>query len=150
MHRETGQGLFKHRIQQEPTDAIVERYTARIHELIMCIEEFSNESEEYFSTSNIDHLMQEIKERKPEIQYWLLVYSNRMKESAVYINHMLRVFYKTDPSLLYRVIQAIEQRVKPPFFLEFSIVSRLLSMLLGKKYILNTIPSTLSTKYTSW
>jgi hypothetical protein len=158
INEELGHGLFNRiteRIAPDtpyvlPIEYLVQTEHILIDAVLQDIEYFAVQAELFFETRNTTKLMQEIKEQSPRIQQWTLIFATQYKEFALDLNRRLKYLYNMDPRLLYYIINQIEERFQRLYYYDFSVISRLLSMILGKKYVLNTIPSTLSTIYTKW
>jgi len=153
---ETGNGLLKTFTERVmpvspdilPIETIVEYERISIDRLLDDMELFAEHTEDFFETKNTAKLMQDIKQDSPHMQHLLLQYANRYRNYAHSLNNELKRLYHINYRLLFYTIQECAKRLKPPY--DFSVVSRFISMLLGRYYILNKVPSTLPTNYTAW
>jgi len=115
-----------------------------IHELVL----FAEDTSAHFETTNTTLLIENIRNRNPHLQALLLNYSHRYKSHASYINQGLTRLYRVNDRLLFWFIEYAKRTITGPY--NFVVLSKLLSMLLGKTYVLNKIPHTLNINLTQW
>jgi hypothetical protein len=154
--KETGNGLIKTFTERVmpvspaavPIEELIEQTRPFIDSMIEDMDLLAAITHDMFQGRTGTQLMDDIHNKVPEIQHLLIEYIREYRAFASSINLTLARLYNTDHRLLYHTINECEREIREPY--EFSVISRLLSMLLGKKYILNKIPSTLPAIYTNW
>ncbi len=156
LQEETGEGLIKTFTERvmpvAPTTLPIERLIQHDRLLIETfIEDISLLGDitfEVFQGRTGTQLMDDIRNKAPEIQPLLLGYIHEHRAFANSLNVGLGKLYHHDHRLLYHTINECVRSLKRPY--DFSVMSRLLSMILGKHYILNRLPTTLPQNYTQW